>query len=119
MDFMSLLICAMKPVKVKGMAEKVNRVWITDGIGLSAKKSSAYLRSKTSRKFLNALAKKLAVPVDSLVTIVRGRSAENPQGTWVHPVVAFHMVQSISPELAAELAVFGHDSALAEWARKN
>jgi hypothetical protein len=52
-----------------------------------------YWRLGTSQEFVQALAESTGIPVDSLAEMRSGRGG----GTWVHPRLATHLAQWISP----------------------
>ena len=56
-----------------------------------------YHRLGRTRRFLNALSAAMGIPIAELVQQVMGGSP-HLQGTWVHPRVAVHLGQWLSPE---------------------
>lgn len=58
-----------------------------------------YVRLKTTKDYLNELSRSMGIPIDHLVYSIKTRSNEN-RGTWVHPKVAIHLAQWLSPRFA-------------------
>lgn len=63
------------------------------------KQINDYGRLSTTQAFLRELSSETGIPVSGLVQIVKGGSP-NLQGTWVHPQVAIHLAQWLSPKFA-------------------
>lgn len=62
-----------------------------------------YSRLESTKAFLEALSRSMGIPIDVLiVSVVTGKN-EN-RGTWVHPRVATHLAQWLSPEFAAQVS---------------
>lgn len=57
-----------------------------------------YTRLKTTEAFLMELAADMGIPISELIQQVKGGSGV--QGTWVHPDVAIHLAQWLSPKFA-------------------
>lgn len=76
------------------------------------KKIAKYLENKGTTDFLIELAVALSADVrirtSDLVEIIKGG---NPafQGTWVHPQVAIHLAQWLSPKFAVRVSIWVHD----------
>ncbi len=64
------------------------------------KKWSHYWGNDSTREFIQALAKSTGIPADSLVEAQSGRGG----GTWVHPQVATHLAQWLSPRFAVAVS---------------
>src|SRR5689334_12214916 len=60
-----------------------------------------YRANKTTDAFLAALASDIGIPISELVQSVKGGDPVL-QGTWVHPKVAIHLAQWLSPEFAVK-----------------
>ncbi len=58
-----------------------------------------YRRLSSTAEYLNALSGDMGIPISELVSVKKG-GASNHQGTWVHPKVAIHLAQWLSPEFA-------------------
>lgn len=58
-----------------------------------------YARLKTTKEYLNELSMSMGIPIDQLVYSMKTRSNDN-RGTWVHPKVAIHLAQWLSPQFA-------------------
>ncbi|HHA2449605.1 TPA: KilA-N domain-containing protein [Stenotrophomonas maltophilia] len=65
-----------------------------------------YRRLEATGQFLDELAAETGYPVSELIQVVKGNG---PQGTWVHPDVATHLAQWLSPKFAV---------AVAKWVRE-
>lgn len=72
-----------------------------------------YSRLKTTTGFLLALQTDTGIPVTELIQQLRG-GEPHLQGTWVHPKVAIHLAQWLSPEFAVKVVNWVDD-----WARGN
>jgi hypothetical protein len=66
----------------------------------SGKQFNDYSRLDTTKDFLKALESDTGIPVSLLVITKKGNSKQFEQGTWVHPKVAIHLGQWLSPEFA-------------------
>ncbi|NYZ16645.1 KilA-N domain-containing protein [Azospirillum sp. RWY-5-1] len=60
---------------------------------------STYNRSDTTQAFLKVLSVDVQIHTSELVQIVKG-GEQSLQGTWVHPRVAIHLAQWLSPDFA-------------------
>lgn len=65
----------------------------------TGRKINDYGRLSTTQAFLKELASETGIPVSELVQSVKG-GAPHLQGTWVHPHVATHLAQWLSPKFA-------------------
>lgn len=65
----------------------------------AGKKINDYGRLSTTQAFLNELSTETGIPATELVQSVRGGES-HLQGTWVHPQVAIHLAQWLSPRFA-------------------
>lgn len=66
-----------------------------------------YNRLKTTSAFFGALEADMGIPISELIQSVSG--GNGPQGTWVHPKVAIHLAQWLSPEFAVKVVNWVHD----------
>ena len=66
------------------------------------KQMNDYLRLKSTKGFLEALAPATGIPAAELIQRVMGGNPE-VRGTWVHPHVAIHLAQWLSPEFAVQV----------------
>lgn len=72
---------------------------------VAGKDWSEYRRREGTKKFFAALSLDLGIPQDQLAVTILGTpggDARN-QGTWVHPQVAVHLAQYLSPEFAVQV----------------
>lgn len=72
---------------------------------VAGKDWSEYRRRELTKKFFEALSLDLGISQDQLAITVLGTpggDARN-QGTWVHPQVAVHLAQYLSPEFAVQV----------------
>ena len=67
----------------------------------SDKKLSHYKSNDTTQEFLDELSTDAGIPASRLIQAVRGGNAA--QGTWVHPKVAIHLAQWLSPKFAVKV----------------
>ena len=66
----------------------------------AARKSWAHYRENASTKaYLNELSSDIGIPISELIQSLRGGNP-GQQGTWVHPDVAIHLGQWLSPKFA-------------------
>ena len=63
----------------------------------------SYLRTETTKAFLEELSSDVQICTSDLVQSVRGGIPEL-QGTWVHPRVAIHLAQWLSPVFAVKVS---------------
>lgn len=68
----------------------------------AGKQFNDYRRLATTHEFLDALAAETGIPVSGLVNSLRG-GTPSEQGTWVHPKVALHLAQWLSPGFAVQV----------------
>lgn len=76
-----------------------------------SKEWSKYRELKSTREFFPALALDLGLTEVQLALTIQGTpggDARN-QGTWVHPRVAIHLAQWLSPEFAVKVTGWVHD----------
>ena len=72
------------------------------------KQFSAYSRLKGTQDFLKELSAATGIPVAQLIHTVVG-GIPDLQGTWVHPDVAIHLGQWLSPKFAVAVAGWVRD----------
>lgn len=68
----------------------------------AGKRINNYLRSDTTKEYLDALSRKTLISVSALVQIVKGGFPEL-QGTWVHPKVAIHLSMWADADVAVQV----------------
>jgi hypothetical protein len=61
-----------------------------------------YWQNASTKAFANALCGDTGIPVSELIQSVRG-GLPDMQGTWVHPKVALHLAQWLSPDFAVQV----------------
>ena len=69
----------------------------------AGKRFNNYYQNAQTKAFLNALSLDTGIPVSKLVRSTLGRGDVVKQGTWVHPYVAPHLGQWLSPEFAVQV----------------
>ncbi|MFG1206300.1 KilA-N domain-containing protein [Xanthobacter flavus] len=62
-----------------------------------------YNENKTHKAFFSVLATEVGIPTSELIQTLRG-GHPHLQGTWVHPRVAIHLAQWLSPEFAVQVS---------------
>lgn len=68
----------------------------------AGKRLHNYLRNAITRDFIDALATETRIRATELVVVKRG-GTPGEQGTWVHPKVALHLAQWLSPGFAVQV----------------
>lgn len=68
----------------------------------AGKRINNYLRSETTKEYLEALSRKTLISVSALIQVVKGGLPEL-QGTWVHPKVAIHLSMWADADLAVQV----------------
>lgn len=68
----------------------------------TGKRINNYLRSETTKEYLEALSRKTLISVSALIQSVKGGLPEL-QGTWVHPKVAIHLSMWADAEVAVQV----------------
>ena len=63
----------------------------------AGKKVSHYLSNGAARDFIQELSSDAGIPASGLVQVIKG-GEPRLQGTWVHPQVAIHLAQWLSPK---------------------
>lgn len=67
-----------------------------------------YQENVTTKKFFAALAADIGIPISILVQSIKGGHPDQ-QGTYVHPQVALHLAQWLSPEFAVKVTEWLYD----------
>ncbi|WP_170956242.1 KilA-N domain-containing protein [Cohaesibacter gelatinilyticus] len=67
-----------------------------------------YYQNDTTKAYLSALAGSIGIPIDRLVVKIM-KGPNDQRGTWVHPKVAIHLAQWLSPEFAVWCTNIIHD----------
>ena len=67
---------------------------------MAGKQFSNYRHLETTKKFLVELSAVNGIPLTAIIHTIRGGNAPQLQGTFVHPKVAIHLAQWLSPEFA-------------------
>lgn len=73
----------------------------------SGKLFGHYNENKATTAFFRALEADIGIAISELIQIVKG--GDGIQGTWVHPKVAIHLAQWLSPEFAVKVVNWVHD----------
>lgn len=63
-----------------------------------------YRRQRSVDPFLDVLGTEAGIPASELIQSLKGGSDLSLQGTWVHPRVAIHLAQWLSPEFAVKVS---------------
>lgn len=66
-----------------------------------------YQRLVSTKDYLTELSTDMGIPMSELIQSLRGGSG--PQGTWVHPDVAIHLAQWLSPKFAVAVSRWVRD----------
>ncbi len=69
----------------------------------SGKQWAHYAENKGTQEFLAALATSIGIPMDRLTRTVKTGPNES-RGTWIHPRVAMHFAQWVSPKFAVAVS---------------
>ena len=67
-----------------------------------------YFHLHGTKAYLDALSSDIGIPISELVQIIKGGVPEL-QGTWVHPYVAVHLAQWLSPKFAVQVSKWVYD----------
>lgn len=59
-----------------------------------------YIRLDGTQEYLNELSSEMGYPISQLIEVRKGNSKKFQQGTWIHPHVATHLAQWLSPKFA-------------------
>ncbi len=71
------------------------------------KRFSHYMENSSTAAYLDELAADVGIPTSQLIQVLKGGSG--PQGTWVHPDVAIHLAQWLSPKFAVAVSRWVRD----------
>lgn len=74
----------------------------------AGKRWNNYTQNDTTQEFLAELEADAGIPASELIQSVRGGFPEL-QGTWVHPHVAMHLAQWLSPRFAVQVSKWVYD----------
>jgi hypothetical protein len=83
-------------INATAMCTAANRPW------------SRYWDVKASRDFAEELSADVGIPISELIQSVKGGNPDR-QGTWVHPQVAIHLAQWLSPKFAVLVSKWVYD----------
>lgn len=75
---------------------------------VGGKRLNNYLRNSVTRDFIEALSAETRIRATELVIVKQG-GIPSLQGTWVHPKVALHLAQWISPTFAVQVVNWVYD----------
>jgi hypothetical protein len=78
-------------INATAMCRAANKLW------------GHYWESGPNKAFGSALASDIGIPISELIQSIRGGDAR-AQGTWVHPQVAIHLAQCLSPDFAVRVS---------------
>lgn len=67
-----------------------------------------YHENKTTKQFLVELERSIGIPMDLIVQPIT-TGANDLRGTWVHPHVAIHLAQWLSPSFAVQVSQFVYE----------
>ncbi len=70
----------------------------------AGKQLGHYLANKQTTAFCEALSAKIGIPISALVQVIKGGNDKRAQGSWVHPKVALHLAQWLSPQFAVQVS---------------
>ena len=83
-------------INATAMCQAVGRPW------------SRYWEARASKDYAQALSSALGIPIAELIQSLSGGDPRF-QGTWVHPQVAIHLAQWLSPEFAVKVTGWVYD----------
>lgn len=66
---------------------------------MNGKLIADYRRLETTKAFISELSAVMGIPITGLISVKRGGTSQD-QGTYVHPKVAIHLAQWLSPKFA-------------------
>lgn len=72
----------------------------TDMCKAAGKSIADFNRLSTTKAFLDELSSDMGIPISQLIQVLRPGGDGSGQGTWVHPDVAIHLAQWLSPKFA-------------------
>ena len=68
-----------------------------------------YFTNKQTKLFIEALSADIGIPISGLVQVLKGGDNKHSQGTWVHPQVAIHLAQWLSPKFSVQVTKWVFD----------
>jgi hypothetical protein len=74
----------------------------------AGKKIGNYFQNQTTSAFLVELASDIGNPISEIVQVIKGGNPTE-QGTWVHPQVAIHLAQWLSPTFSVKVSKWVYD----------
>ena len=74
----------------------------------AGKQFAHYFHLHGTKAYLDALSSDIGITISELVQIIKGGVPEL-QGTWVHPYVAVHLAQWLSPKFAVQVSKWVYD----------
>jgi hypothetical protein len=74
---------------------------------INGKRLNDYYRLEQTQEYLNELSSDTGYPVTVLMEVKRGGNPKE-QGTWVHPNVAIHLAQWLSPKFSVAVSKWVH-----------
>jgi hypothetical protein len=75
----------------------------TDMCKVNNKLYADYTRLEQTKEFLKELVSDMGIPISKLVQIKKGGN-KYKQGTWIHPHVAIHLAQWVSPKFSVAVS---------------
>ena len=72
------------------------------------KEFKEYNRLDTTKRFVKALSSRCEIPTSDIIVTQRG-GEPHLQGTWIHPKLAIHLAQYLSPEFAVSVSIWVDD----------
>lgn len=94
-----------QPISQRASDGYVNATAMCQAVG---KQINDYARLKTTPQYLDALSSETGIPVSDLIQSIKG-GQPGLQGTWVHPQVAIHLAQWLSPEFSVKVTKWVFD----------
>ena len=69
----------------------------------AGKKFAQYHMNQSTQEFVAALSADVGIPTSAIIQVHKGGYDKQSQGTWVHPKVAIHLAQWLSPEFSVQV----------------
>ena len=95
--------------KVINLRDEDGYVSATAMCNAVGKKIAQYKLNDTTQQYLDALSADVGIPTSALIQTLKGGNDKNIQGTWVHPKVAIHLAQWLSPEFSVQVTNWVYD----------
>lgn len=76
----------------------------TDMCKINGRFYGHYIDTNTTKEFINELSCDINIPISQLIEVRKGNSKKFKQGTWVHPHVAIHLAQWLSPKFSVAVS---------------